>query len=129
MLIDTSATMAILRDEPERPEFIRLLEAAPVRHMSTATFVETSVVIPGRRGAEGLQDLDDFLQRYRIELIPLDRAQALIAREAFRRFGKGRHPAALNFGDCFSYALARHLGEPLLCKGADFPQTDIPLAI
>lgn len=87
--------------------------------------VEASIVIDARYGADGLRDLDLFLTTADIELVPFDAAQAQLAREGFRRFGKGRHPAGLNLGDCFSYALARVLAEPLLFKGDDFPLTDI----
>ena len=93
--------------------------------MSTATFVEVSIVIESRYGAEGLGDLDLFVDQAGIELVALDVDQAKVARRAFSRFGKGRHPAGLNYGDCFAYALAMLLGEPLLFKGEDFPQTDV----
>jgi len=93
--------------------------------MSVASFVEGSIVVEVRYGAEGLRDLDRFVDRAGIELAPVDAEQAREARLALSRFGKGRHPAGLNFGDCFAYALARVLGEPLLFKGNDFPQTDI----
>jgi ribonuclease VapC len=125
MVVDTSALLAILQDEPERRRFNEALESADSRLMSVATFVETSIVIESRYGAEGLRDLDLLLERAGLELVPVDVEQARTARAAYSRFGKGRHPAALNFGDCFSYALARVLGEPLLYKGGDFSQTDL----
>ncbi len=125
MVIDTSALVAILTDEPERRAFNEAIEAADRRRMSAATLVETSIVVESRYGAAGLHDLDRLVERAGIEIVPLDREQAEEARRAFTLFGKGRHPAALNFGDCFSYALARVLGEPLLCKGDDFPRTDV----
>lgn len=125
MVIDTSALLAILQNEPERRRYNESIEAADSRVMSVATFVEVSMVIEARHGAEGLHDLDLFLDRAGIDLAPVDVEQARIARTAFSRFGKGRHPAALNYGDCFSYALARVLGEPLLYKGDDFSQTDV----
>jgi ribonuclease VapC len=125
MVIDTSALVAILQDEPERRAFNELIEAAAHRRLSTASFVELSIVVEARRGAEGIRDLDLFLATASIELVALDAAQARLAREGFRRFGKGRHPAGLNLGDCFSYALARALGEPLLYKGDDFLRTDV----
>ena len=125
MVVDTSALLAILQDEPERRRFNEALESADSRLMSVATFVETSIVIESRYGAEGLRDLDLLLERAGLELVPVDVEQARAARAAYSRFGKGRHPAALNFGDCFSYALARVLGEPLLYKGGDFSQTDL----
>jgi ribonuclease VapC len=125
MVIDTSALLAILRDEPERRAFNEAIEAADSRLMSTATFVEVSIVIESRYGAEGLRDLDQFVDQAGIELVALDVEQAKMARRAFGRFGKGRHPAGLNYGDCFAYALAMVLGEPLLFKGEDFQQTDV----
>jgi len=125
MILDTSALLAILQDEPERGSFNAAIEAAASRSMSTATFVETSIVIGARYGGDGLRDLDMFIAKAGIALVPVDIEQAHAARDAFFRFGKGRHPAGLNYGDCFSYALARTLGEPLLYKGADFSQTDV----
>jgi ribonuclease VapC len=129
MVIDTSALLAILNDEPERRTFNEAIERAETRVLSTAGFVETSIVIESRYGAEGLRDLDLFLSRAGIELVPVDAEQAHLAREAYGRFGKGKHPAGLNFGDCFSYALARFRGEPLLFKGADFAKTDLGSAV
>ena len=125
MVIDTSALLAILLDEPERRTFNESIEAAASRVMSAATFVEISIVIESRFGAEGLRDLDLFLERAGIELVAVDTEHAYVARRAFSRFGKGRHPAGLYYGDCFSYALAMVLREPLLYKGQDFGQTDI----
>lgn len=125
MVIDTSALLAILQDEPERRAFNEAIESAETRSISAATFVETSIVIESRYGAEGLRDLDLLLAKARIDLVPVDSEQAQAARQAYTRFGKGRHPAGLNFGDCFSYALARILGEPLLYKGSDFSHTGI----
>jgi ribonuclease VapC len=129
MVIDTSAVMAILQDEPERRSFTEAIEEADSRRMSTASFVETSIVVETRYGTDGVGDLDLFLSRADIELVPVDAGQALVARRALTSFGKGRHPAGLNYGDCFSYALAKTLGEPLLYKGDDFAGTDIPGAI
>jgi ribonuclease VapC len=125
MVIDTSAVLAILRNEPERRRFTEAIEADPTRLMSVASFVEASMVMEARHGYEGVRDLDLFLARAEIELVPVDIDQAHIARQAFRQYGKGRHPAALNFGDCFAYALAKGSTEPLLFKGSDFAQTDI----
>jgi ribonuclease VapC len=125
MVIDTSAILAILGDEPERRAFNEAIESADPRLMSTASFVEASMVIETRRGYEGLRDFDLFIAKAGIELASVDADQAHIARQAFREYGKGRHPAGLNFGDCFSYALARAEGLPLLFKGNDFAQTDI----
>lgn len=125
MVIDTSALVAILRNEPERPMFIEAIEATDSRRMSAATFVEISVVVESRHGAEGLRDLDLFLTTAGIDLVSVDSEQAHMARRAFTRFGKGRHRAELNYGDCFSYALAIVVGEPLLFKGDDFGHTDV----
>jgi len=124
MVLDTSAILAILQREPERRSFVEAIESADSTRMSVASFVETSIVIESRYGAEGLRDLDRFISRASIELIPVDQEQGQLARSAFSRFGKGRHRAALNYGDCFSYAAAIGLGEPLLCKGDDFMHTD-----
>jgi len=107
MVVDTSALIAILRGEPERRRFIEAIEQADSRRMSVASLVEVSIVIESRYGLEGLRDLDAFLSRAGFELLPVDREQAYLARDAFSRFRKGRHRASLNYGDCFSYALAR----------------------
>ena len=129
MVIDTSALIAILVNEPERSEFIRAIEEAASSRISTATFVETSIVLDARYGTKALHVLDRFIAKAGIELRPLDVEQGHAASAAFRRFGKGRHRAGLNYGDCFSYALANVLGEPLLYKGADFSHTDLRPAI
>jgi ribonuclease VapC len=129
MIIDTSAIIAVLQDEPERRRFNEMIEAAPRKRLSAATLLELSIVTEVRHGAEGIRELDLYLATAGIETLAVDRAQALLARDAFRRFGKGRHRAALNFGDCFSYALAKSLDEPLLFKGSDFGLTDITLAV
>jgi ribonuclease VapC len=125
MIIDTSAFVAILQNEPERRRFNEAIEMADSRRVSAATFVEASIVVESRFGAEGPRALDRFIERAEIEITPVDVEQARVARDAFLRFGKGRHVAGLNFGDCFSYALARVLGEPLLYKGEDFARTDL----
>ena len=125
MVVDTSALIAILQDEPERSAFNEAIEAAERCNMSTASFVETSLVIGSRYGPEGTRALDLFIAKARITLVSLDADHAHIAREGFHRYGKGRHRAGLNFGDCFSYALAKALAEPLLFKGDDFSHTDI----
>lgn len=127
MVIDTSALLAILQREPESRRFLEAIEAADVNRMSVASFVETSMVIESRYGPEGLRDLDRFIARASIELIAVDAEQGQLARSAFSRFGKGRHRAGLNYGDCFSYAAAISLGESLLCKGDDFLYTDVPI--
>ena len=125
MVIDTSAVLAVLQNEPERRAFNEAIEAAEQRAMSTATFVETSIVIDARYGADGLRDLDLFIAKAGIDLVPVDVEQANAARRAFSEYGRGRHPAGLNYGDCFSYALAKVLGAPLLFKGDDFVRTDV----
>lgn len=128
MIIDTSAVVALLLDEPEAPRMARLMAAAPDRRLSAASYVELAVVVDGRRDPTLSGALDAILRAYRIEIMPLTPEQARLAREAYQRFGRGSgHPARLNMGDCFSYALARDLGEPLLFKGRDFALTDIEL--
>ena len=129
MVIDTSAFLAILQDEPDRHSFTEAIAAAGVRRTSAATFLETSMVLESRHGADGVRALDLLFESAGIEVVAVDIAQAKIARRAFADFGKGRHPAGLNYGDCFAYALARHLGEPLLCKGGDFSRTDLALVL
>ena len=125
MVLDTSALLAILFGEPEQRAFTEAIEAAEERLISAANFVETSMILESRHGAEGVRALDRLLTAANIEIIAVDTPQAHAAREAFRQFGKGRHPAGLNFGDCFAYALARCRAEPLLFKGADFSKTDL----
>jgi len=125
MVLDTSAIAAILFDELEAPAFEVAIERASVRLLSAASLVELSIVVELRLGEPGERELDLLLYKAGIEIVPLTREQAEIARRAFRRFGKGRHPAALNFGDCFSYALSKTAGEPLLFKGDDFSRTDV----
>ena len=129
MVIDPSALITILSQEPERPKFEHSLRLAPSRLLSAPGFVETSIVVLSRRGEAGLAVLYELLADLRIETVPLSADHAARAIDAFRRFGKGRHPAGLNFGDCFSYALAQATGEPLLFKGDDFSQTDVQRAV
>jgi ribonuclease VapC len=125
MVIDASALIACLLDEPERIRFVHAIDADPVKLISVVGLVEASFVILSRKGETGFSDLELFVSRARIDRVPVDVSQADLAVQAFRRFGKGRHPARLNIGDCFAYALARATGEPLLFKGADFLRTDI----
>lgn len=128
MVLDTSAIVAILFDEPERFAFNRLIEEAPVRLLSAVSRVETSIVVESRKGRIGRRQLDRLLSVGSIEVVPVTAPLAELACEAHRRFGRGRHPAALNIGDCFVYALAKATGEPLLCKGEDFTRTDLTIA-
>ncbi|GFZ92955.1 ribonuclease VapC [Elstera cyanobacteriorum] len=125
MVIDTSAIIAILLGEPEAPELARAIEDGSPRLLSAANLLETSMVIEARKGDAAGRELDLLLYRAGIDVVPVDQEQAEIARVAWRRYGKGRHPANLNFGDCFAYALAKTTGLPLLFKGDDFNQTDI----
>jgi ribonuclease VapC len=125
MVIDTSAVLAIFQDEPERRAFNEAIEAADQRLLSAASFVESSIIIETRYGADGVRDLDLFIAKAKIEIVPVDAEQAHVARQAFRLFGKGRHPAGLNFGACFAYALARSSSDTLLYKGADFSRCDV----
>lgn len=129
MVVDSSAVIAILKNEPGAG----LLREAVVNSgrclMSAPGMVESSIVIEAERGAAGVREFDVLLHELAIEIVPFDAEQALIAREAFRRFGKGRHPAGLNFGDCLAYALAKHLAEPLLFIGDDFARTDVEAAL
>ena len=126
MIIDTSALIAILRDEPEAKDCARAIERNPIRRLSAANFVESALVIDGSRDPIASRRFDDLVREAHIAIEPVTEAQARIAREAYRDFGKGNgHPAKLNFGDCFAYALAKTTGEPLLFKGGDFIHTDI----
>lgn len=125
MVLDTSAVLAILQDEPERRQFNEAIEAADTRSLSTASFVEGSMILESRYGPDAVRDLDLFVAKAQISLVSVDEDQAKLARSAFRKYGKGRHPAGLNFGDCFSYALSKALDMPLLFKGHDFGQTNI----
>ena len=125
MVLDTSAVLAILQNEPERRQFNEAIEAADTRSLSTASFVECSMILESRYGADGVRDLDLFIAKAQVSLVPVDEEQADLARRAFRKYGKARHPAGLNFGDCFSYALSKALEEPLLFKGNDFAHTDV----
>jgi ribonuclease VapC len=128
MVIDTSAIVAILDNAPERARFVRLIAADEVRLLSAVSRVECTCVIEGRKRDAGRADLELFLREAAIEIAPVTADQVGIACEVFRRFGRGRHPAGLNVGDTFAYALARVTGEPLLFKGDDFASTDIQSA-
>ena len=128
MVIDTSALLAVLFEEPERDEFIALLADAEDPLISAATLVEASIVMRAKTGQDGIGDLDDLLSAAAVRCVAVDLTQAHIARDAFARYGRARAPADLNFGACFSYALAKAANRPLLFKGQDFSQTDIATA-
>ncbi len=129
MVIDSSALIAIMMGEPERRPFIEAITAADARLIGAPTMLEASMVVLSRTGEARLADLRDFCARGAVETVSFGSEHLDLAIDAFRRFGKGRHPAGLNFGDCFSYALARATGEPLLFKGGDFAKTDIRRAV
>ena len=130
MIIDTSALIAILRDEPEAAACARAIEAASRRLVSAANFLEAATVIDGNRDPVASRRFDDLLREAQLVIEPVTESQARIAREAYRDFGRDSgHPARLNFGDCFAYSLARLTGEPLLFKGTDFANTDITPAL
>jgi ribonuclease VapC len=129
MVIDTSALVAILLQEADGDELLRLLASGGPRRISAATVLETAIVLEAKSGGEAGDQLDLFLARAQVEVEPVTAEHVQIARKAWRRYGKGRgHSAQLNFGDCFSYALALSLGEELLYKGADFARTDVARA-
>lgn len=129
MIIDTSALVAILRDEPEAEICARAIESAAERRVSAVNFVEAAVVIDGSRDPVASRRFDDLLREAGVLIEPVTEIQARLARDAYRDFGRGSgHPARLNFGDCFAYALAKVTGEPLLFKGDDFTQTDLKSA-
>jgi ribonuclease VapC len=125
MVIETSAVLAILTREPAADRLVAAVEADRVRLVSAATVVEASMVLLGRYGEVGDPQLDRLLRGIGAEVVPVGEEQVALARDAALRFGRGRHPAALNFGDCFSYALSVARGEPLLFVGDDFAQTDV----
>ncbi len=127
MIIDTSALLAILYQEEDALFFAAAMAAAPDLNMSAANFLEAAINIDVLGDAEASRQLDAFVRRAGIEISSVTLEQAQIARQAYLDFGKGRHPAGLNFGDCFAYALARETGKPLLFKGDDFGKTDIPM--
>lgn len=127
MVIDSSALFAILAMEPEAARLALAIETDTTRLISAATLVEAGIVMEARLGAAGGTQLDLLIAKAGVVVEPVTADQASMAREAWRRFGKGRHAAGLNYGDCFSYALARSTGEPLLFKGTDFANTDIAM--
>jgi len=125
MVIDSSAIVAVLLNEENAAQIAQAIEVASQRLLSAANLLEASIVIESRKGEAGGRELDLLLYRAAIEIVAVDQDQAGTARIAWRRFGKGRHPAGLNYGDCFAYALAKSRGLPLLFQGDDFSQTDI----
>ena len=128
MVVDTSAVIAILEAEPEAIRFIETIRGAPDRLMSAASVLETHLVAIHRRGDDGDAEVELFLARAGIKIVPVTAEHLRVARDGFLRFGKSRHKAGLNFGDCFSYALAKATGCPLLFKGNDFGCTDVAVA-
>jgi len=129
VILDTSAVIAILRLEAEAAEFAAIIERAPHRRMSAVSYVETGAVIDSSKDPIASRRLDELIDEAQIVIEPATEAQARIARQAYRDFGKpSGHPAKLNFGDCFSYALAKSKSEPLLFKGQDFSRTDVKAA-
>ncbi len=130
MIVDTSALIAILRGEQDAMAYARAIADAAIRRISAANYVETAAVIDASRDPIASRRFDDLLREARFTIEPVTEGQAHIAREAYRDFGRGSgHPARLNFGDCFAYALAKAMNEPLLFKGNDFTQTDIKSAL
>lgn len=127
MVIDTSAVLAIFLAEPERKTFLDLILQSGKRLISSASVLESGIVLESKRGESAGREFDLFVVRTNLEVVSVDAEQIEIARSAWRSFGKGRHPAALNFGDCFTYALAKWSGEPVLAKGHDFARTDLEL--
>jgi len=128
VIVDSSALLAVLFREPDAERYVTAFAAAPACRMSLANVFETSIVWEGRGGPAAGHELDMFIEEVGIEQMPVTAEHVTTARQAWRRFGKGNHPAALNFGDCFAYALAATTGEPLLFKGEDFALTDIEAA-
>ncbi len=128
MIVDSSALLAILLKEPEGQSIEYAVADSADCKISSGNYLETSIVALARGGPAGMRDLDLLIARFRIEVVPFPESQAHLARQAFARFGKGRHSAGLNFGDCMAYALAKESGEELLFKGADFGLTDVAIA-
>lgn len=127
MVIDTSALVAIFLGEPERKRFLEHILQAETRMISAANALETGIVLEARRGEAAGREFDLFIVRAKLELVPVDAEQVEIARSAWRKYGKGRHAAGLNFGDCFAYALTKFSEQKLLAKGEDFRFTDVEL--
>ncbi|MGA9071587.1 MAG: type II toxin-antitoxin system VapC family toxin [Terracidiphilus sp.] len=128
MIVDTSAVLAILLAEPEAQRIADAMERSSFCRFPASCFLEATITLLGRYGDAGLRELDLFMAQSRMEIASFTESQARLAREAFKRYGKGRHPAKLNFGDCMAYSLAKETGEELLFKGTDFSLTDITAA-
>jgi ribonuclease VapC len=129
MVVDTSAVLAILQRESKAEVLARAMEQAAERSISAVSVLEAGIVTLSRRGEAGVQKLDSFIVVAELEIVPFDAEQSLVARDAFKRYGKGRHAAGLNFGDCAAYALAATRALPLLYKGDDFSKTDVLSAL
>ena len=125
MVIDSSALLAVFLAEPERKDLLDRILQAETRRISAANVLETGIVLEARKGEAAGREFDLFVVRTNLEVVPVDAEQVEVARSAWRKYGKGHHPAALNFGDCLAYALAKFSSEPLLAKGDDFARTDI----
>ena len=129
LYVDTSAALAIVLGEPGFEAFASAISASESLRISAASFLEASMVAEIRAGDRGLRQFDSFIRESELTVEPVTHEHALLAREGFSKYGNGRHPAGLNFGDCFAYALAKSTGEPLLFKGEDFRQTDVVAAL
>jgi ribonuclease VapC len=129
IVVDSSALLAIYFDEPESADFAQLILSVDAPFIAAPNFLEASLVVEGRHGEPGSRRLDNIAKNLDLQIMPFDAGHVEVGREAFRRFGKGRHAAKLNFGDCCAYALAKTLNRPLLFKGNDFALTDIKRAI
>jgi len=125
MIVDTSALVAVLYGEPEGARFMEIIHDADICRLSVANYLELSMVIEKQLGPDGARQADAFIRRAAITIEPVTVEQGYVAKQAFLDFGKGRHAAQLNFGDCFAYALAKAMDEPLLFKGDDFSRTDV----
>jgi ribonuclease VapC len=128
MVIDTSALIAILLAEVDGQQFEDSIKQSRTRLISVASILEAAIVLQNKLGSTGGTALDSFLTRFPCEIVPVDEQQLALARIAVEKYGRGQHPAKLNFGDCFSYALAKSIGEPILFKGTDFSLTDLAIA-
>ena len=128
MIVDASALLAIFFDEPERDEFLRKIGASEIVGVGAPTLAETAIVVGARLGEQGPRQLAQIVERANVIVVPFDAPHWQIAAAAWLRFGRGRHEAALDLGDCLTYATARMAGRPLLCKGDAFTRTDLALA-